>query len=95
MTACWLSALSVTTNSAVPPSVTGAASSMDSAGRAVSSSSVMVPVAVSSARVAPAGLLRVTEKLSSASLMVSSIVATEMVLVLSPAVKVRVPEFWS
>ena len=92
VTARWLCSLSVTTNSAVPPSATGSASAIDSVGR---SSSVMVPVAVSSASVAPSELLKVTENVSSASGRLSSMVTTEMVLVVSPAVKVSVPELWS
>ena len=65
---------------------------MERAGNWVSSSSVMVPVAVSSASVAPSGLLSVTEKVSSSSLKVSWRVVTAMVVVVCPAAKVSVPD---
>ena len=57
-----------------------------------SSSSLMVPVAVPVAMVAPLGLPRVTVKVSSSSSSVSSVVWTEMVLESSVGVKVRVPD---
>ncbi len=79
-----------TTNSAVPPSTTAGASSIASSGG--SSSSVMVPFPVSSSRLAPSGLLRTTVKPSSASGIVSSRVATEIVCTNCPAVKVSVPD---
>ena len=57
-----------------------------------SSSSLMVPVAVPVAMVAPVGLPRVTVKVSSGSSSVSSVVWTEMVLESSSAAKVSVPD---
>ena len=53
--------------------------------------SVTVPSPVASASVAPDGLLRVTVNRSSDSCSLSSVVGTEIVSVLSPAVKVSVP----
>ena len=57
-----------------------------------SSSSLMVPVAVPVAMVAPVGLPRVTVKVSSGSSSVSSVVWTEMVFESSSAAKVSVPD---
>ena len=54
------------------------------------SSSVMVPVAVPSAMVAPTGLLRVTVKVSISSSTVSSVVWIEMVFELSFVANVSV-----
>ena len=56
------------------------------------SSSVMVPVAVPSWRVAPAGALKVTVNVSVCSWVVSSSVGTRMVIAASPGANVRVPE---
>ena len=52
----------------------------------------MVPSPVSSFSLAPDGLLRVTLKRSSGSCSLSSMVGTEMVIIVSPTVNVSVPD---
>ena len=75
------------------PSV-ASASAMESFGGP--SSSVIVPVAVARARVAPlVGLWSVTVNVSSSSCTLSSVSATVMVLEVSPALKVSVPAVWA
>ena len=74
----------------MPPSTTGGASSI--ASTTEWSLSVMVPSPVSSLRLAPEGLLRLTVKRSSDSCSLSSSVVTEMVWAVSPGVNVSVPE---
>ena len=64
-------------NSADSPSLTAAASSIDSVGSA--SLSVMAPVAVPSTTVAPDGVLNSTVNVSSASAVSSSMVSTTIV----------------
>lgn len=65
------------------------ASLIDSAGK---SSLRMVPMPWASAMVAPLAPLRLTAKVSSASMVVSPVTLTFTVLLVSPAAKVRVPE---
>ena len=90
VTSCPLGLSSVTSNSAVPPSVT-VLSLIDSLG--ASSSSRMVPVPVSSSSVAPLGLLSFTVKSSSGSSSASSVVCTWTVLTLSFGSNRSVPDF--
>ena len=52
---------------------------------------MIVPSPVSSFSLAPAGLLKVTVKRSSDSCSLSSVVGTEIVIIVSPAIKVSVP----
>ena len=70
------------------PSLT-VASLIDRAGK---SSLVTVPTPWASATVAPVAPLRVTVKVSSFSMVESPRMATDRVLLVSPAAKVRVPE---
>ena len=80
--------LSRTVNSAGSPSVTGAASSIDSVGGSLSA---IVPTAVPSAIVAPEAALRVNVNVSSTSESLSSSVVTVIVCDVSPGSKRRVP----
>ena len=88
-----LSPVRVTVSCTVSPS-SADASAMDSVGVVPPppSSSVMAPRPELSSRVAPSGLPSVTVKCSSDSCSSSSMVATEMVFVLSPGWKLSVPD---
>ena len=84
-----LAGVSVTTNCAVSPSST-ATPAIESCGSASSSLIVAVAVFASDFSVAFVGPLSVIVNASWSSFLVSWVVATETVLVVSPAVKVNV-----
>ena len=88
-TSAVLGMLSRTVNSAVAPSLTAAASSIDSSG--ASSSSVIVPTPVPSATVAPVGALSSTVNVSSDSASSSCSVCTTICRETSPTPNVRLP----
>ena len=88
-TAVALVLLSRAVNSAGSPSVTGAASSIDSVGGSLSA---IVPTAVPSAIVAPEAALSVNVNVSSTSESLSSSVVTVIVCDVSPGSKRSVPD---
>src|SRR3954468_4601626 len=77
------------------PSTTEASEMLSAGGTGggATSSLVMVPAPVPSAKVAPVGLERTTLKLSLASTAASPIAATVIVFCVSPAAKVSVPDW--